>query len=126
MKIDEFRKLTKKGSKYRNSKTDYNGVVYDSKLEARYAECLDMFKKISDPHVGVRRWYGQVRYPIEINGIKVCTYIADFLIEYKDGHKAVHDVKGVRTDVYILKKKLMRAVYGIDVVEITKDDLKNI
>jgi len=32
----------------------------------------------------------------------------------------VEDVKGVRTPVYLLKKKLLKACHGLDVVEITK------
>lgn len=123
MKIDEFRKL-KKRSKYGNVQANYNGKKYHSSLEARYAQYLDMMKKVSDPKTGVRRWYGQVKYPIEVNSQLVCNYIADFLIEYKDGHKEVHDTKGYITETYRIKKKLMRAVYGIEIVEITAKDLK--
>lgn len=43
-----------------------------------------------------------------VRGIK---YYADFVVTYVDGHKEVVDVKGVRTDVYKLKKKLLLAKY---------------
>lgn len=47
-------------------------------------------------------------------------YEADFAYEVYGGHGAavVEDVKGVKTPVYRLKKKLMLAIYGVDVVEV--------
>jgi hypothetical protein len=33
------------------------------------------------------------------------------------GARVIEDVKGMKTDVYTLKNKLMRAVHGIDVKE---------
>jgi hypothetical protein len=46
------------------------------------------------------------------------TYIADF--EYLDSNKVIHteDVKGVRTDVYKLKKKLFESRYHRTIEEI--------
>ena len=35
------------------------------------------------------------------------TYTADFVVEYADGRVEVIDVKGMRTDVYKLKRKLL-------------------
>ena len=35
-----------------------------------------------------------------------------------DGDVIVEDVKGYRTEAYQLKKKLMRAVYGIEITEV--------
>ena len=57
----------------------------------------------------------QPRFLIEVNGQKVCTYVGDFSYMEK-GRTVVEDVKGVETDVFKLKRKLMRAVHGIDVV----------
>ena len=73
----------------------------------------------------------QPKFPIEVNGQKVCDYIADFeYVEYVKGpdpqkpwvgaeHKRiVEDVKGMKTDVYKLKKKLVKAVHGVEIQEI--------
>jgi len=58
----------------------------------------------------------QVNYPIEHKDIKICSYRADFV--YVQGGKTItEDCKGFRTDVYLLKKKLMKAFYGIEILE---------
>lgn len=49
---------------------------------------------------------------------KKCTYIADFVYKDKDGNEVVEDVKGFRTDVYKIKKKMMRYRYGIEIQEV--------
>lgn len=56
-------------------------------------------------------------YPIVINGVKVCKYIADFVYKEK-GQLVVEDVKGHEkaiSDVFKLKKKLMAACHGLEV-----------
>ena len=49
---------------------------------------------------------------------RACKYIADFV--YKDalGNTIVEDTKGVRTKEYIIKRKLMRYVFGIIIKEL--------
>ena len=46
------------------------------------------------------------------------TYIADFVYKDKNGRLVVEDAKGVKTEVYRIKKKLMRYRYGIEVQEV--------
>lgn len=101
-------------SKYHNQRTTYDGVLYDSKKEANRAFELDMLKK----RKVVKDWQRQVSFPITINGIKICTYRADFKVEYHNGLIEIEDVKGFLTDIYKLKKKLVKAVHGIDIREI--------
>lgn len=48
---------------------------------------------------------------------KACTYVADFLYFGEDGKLVVEDCKGVRTDAYIIKRKLMLHVHGIKIKE---------
>jgi hypothetical protein len=48
---------------------------------------------------------------------KECAYYADF-VYYKDGELIVEDVKGVKTEAYKIKKKLMLERYGIRITEI--------
>lgn len=55
---------------------------------------------------------------IVINGMKVCDYIADFqYIVCATGEVVTEDCKGFATPVYKLKKRLVKAVLGIDVLE---------
>ena len=72
----------------------------------------------------MRDWVGTVEFfksqvPIKfiIHGVKVCTYIADFVVWYKDGSASIIDAKGVRTREYVTKRKLVKAYYGIDIIE---------
>jgi hypothetical protein len=62
-----------------------------------------------------------------IDGVKVCDYIADFSyidvnetgLQGQIGCEVVEDVKGFKTDVYKLKKKLVEALYrGTKIIEI--------
>jgi hypothetical protein len=46
----------------------------------------------------------------------VATYRADF-VYLKDGSLVVEDVKGVKTAMYKLKRKWMKAEYGIEILE---------
>ncbi len=98
--------------KYRNIKTTVDGITFDSKRESiRYCELklLAKAKKIQNLRL-------QVPYVIRVNGEKICKYIADF-VYVEDGQEIVEDVKGMRTREYVLKRKLMKAVFGIDIRE---------
>lgn len=102
-------------SKYRNVKTEVDGVVFDSKREAaRWTELRAMEKagEISD----LRR---QVPFALVVNRKLICNYKADFTYR-RDGKEVVEDVKSAHTRTlpeYRLKKKLMDAVYGVEIVE---------
>ena len=100
-------------NKYKNVKTIYNGQSFDSKLEAKYCQELD-FKLKAGLIQGYQR---QVRYPLVVNNILIGTYIADFVVTYPDKVEIV-DTKGFRTRDYTLKKKLMKAVYSLDIIEV--------
>lgn len=57
----------------------------------------------------------QVPFLMEVNDVKICKYIADFTY-WADGKFIVEDRKGVRTATFNLKKKLMKAIHGIDIL----------
>ena len=100
-------------NKYRNIKTVIDGISFDSKKEAsQYCE-LKMRVKCGD----LEKFDMQVPFPIIVEGIKICTYYADFVTYSKEGVREVLDVKGVKTPVYQLKKKLIKAIYKIDIIE---------
>lgn len=90
------------------------GHSHPSKAEARRCDQLHLLQALGEIH----RLEREVSFPISINGVKVCTYKADFA--YFDGEKrVVEDVKGVLTPVYRLKKKLVEAFYaGVKIVEV--------
>ena len=112
-------------SKYGNRKTELDGMIFDSKHEAnRWVELkyMERAKLIKD----LKR---QVRFclipTIEGNGGKIrqraVYYVADFQYWENVGDcwkQVVEDAKGVRTDVYKIKKKLMLWRYGIEIKEV--------
>ena len=56
----------------------------------------------------------QVTYRLEFNGVLICKYIADFTYTDERGNERIEDVKGVLTDVFKLKKRMMKAM-GLEV-----------
>ena len=101
-------------AKYNNIKTTINGHKFDSKKEAnRYLELREMEIRgeISELEL-------QVKYPLTANGKIVCSYICDFRYVMKGVITyTIEDVKGVKTPLYRLKNKLMKAIYGITILE---------
>jgi hypothetical protein len=101
-----------KRSKYRNIPTRVGDILFPSKKEAARYEVLLLLQKAGK----IRHLARQTPYPFRVQGVLVCTYYADF--EYwEDGDIVVEDVKGIRTGVYIIKRKLMQALYGIKIRE---------
>lgn len=99
--------------KFGNVKCEYDGRKFDSKRERdRYVhlKALESGKIISDLQC-------QVKYRIEVNGQKIATWTADF-VYILDSDVVVEDVKAVRTQMYNIKKRLMRACHGIEIVEV--------
>lgn len=49
--------------------------------------------------------------------LRALKYVADFTYLDRDGRMHVEDVKGVRTPVYKIKKRLMWHIYRMDIEE---------
>lgn len=101
-------------NKFGAVKTEYNGYVFDSKKEAARAQELDLLIKAKE----VVSVVYQPKFDCVVNGKKICTYKADFKVMYKDGHEEIEDVKGFKTPVYKLKKKLVGALFNVEIKEI--------
>lgn len=103
-------------NKYNARKTTIDGLTFDSQREAtRWCELqiLAAAGEVRD----VRR---QVPFELVpsfqrdgklVRGIK---YVADFVYTDRSGCQVIEDVKGVRTDVYRIKRKLLLATYKPD------------
>ena len=101
--------------KYGNKKVTVQGIKFDSKWESeRY-----LYIKSLERAGRVRNLELQVRFALEVNGQKICTYITDFRYEKEningDWETIVEDAKGVETPEFKLKKKLMKACLGIEI-----------
>jgi len=104
-----------KYNKYNAKKTEFMGFKFDSKWEAeRYGQLSSM--SLAGIVKDLQR---QIKYDIVINDQKICRYIADFvyILVNEDGseEKIVEDAKGVQTTDFIIKKKLMKAIYNINI-----------
>jgi len=100
------------GSKYGNAPMRVGGRLFHSQKEARRYQEL----KALEGGGLISGLECQVRYHLDVAGVRVCDYIADFRYQ-RDGAEVVEDVKGVRTREYELKSRLMLACFGIEVLE---------
>ena len=103
-------------TKYNNRKVNVDGITFDSVREAHRYKQLAMLARagqIQDLRV-------QVKYLLvpKQQGERAVDYYADFVYIDEDGQEVVEDVKGKRTPVYIIKRKLMLWVHGIKVREV--------
>jgi hypothetical protein len=119
-KVIEQQQLASK-HKYHAKPKMVDGIRFASTAEARRYQELKMLE-----HAGeVTDLELQPKFPIYVCGrrngelVKVCTYIADF--RYRKGPTGllvIEDVKGVRTPVYRLKRKMVEAQYDIRIQEV--------
>ena len=102
-------------SKYHAQRTEVDGIKFASKKEAKRYVQLKAFERAGL----IKNLRLQVPYQIIAKSKygRAIKYIADF-VYIEDGQTVVEDVKGFKTDVYKLKKRLMAEVYGVEVKEI--------
>ena len=101
-------------TKYGARRTEVDGHSFASQREAnRYGELrlLEQAGEISGLEL-------QPKFPLIVNGQKVATYIGDFRYMDATGAVVVEDAKGVRTPLYRHKKRLLSALYGIEIREV--------
>ena len=99
-------------SKYNAVKSVVDGIKFDSKKEARRYSQLKLMEKSG----AISNLSMQPRFDLIVNGEKCGFYKADFKY-IENGKEVIEDVKGVLTPVYRLKKKLVKAIYNIDIFE---------
>jgi len=104
-----------KRSKYGNRKVVVEGIKFDSEKEGNRYRVL----KIAEFGGEISNLRLQKVYELKVEGSKVCKYKADF-VYIRNGVEVVEDVKSEITRkarVYRIKKKLIKAIYGIDILE---------
>lgn len=102
-----------KTPKYRAIPTEVDGIRFSSKKESRRYSELKLMERAGE----ISGLSLQPKFPIVINGVKVCNYLADFSYLLADGMRRVEDVKGFKTPIYNLKKRLVKAVHGVEIFE---------
>lgn len=96
------------------SRRTYDGIVFDSVLEMKY------YKEVVLPGVAsgeITSFELQKKYQLqpsfihEGKRIRSIDYIADFVLQYSDGHEVVIDTKGKADATALLKRKLFYYKY---------------
>ena len=124
-------------NKYNNKKVEIDGIVFDSKKEAkRYQELLLLEKAGAIQNLQMQVKYVLIptqREPDTVGargGIRKgkvieqeCAYIADFVYQ-ENGKTVVEDIKGYRSPSsagyakFVIKRKLMLYIHGIRIREV--------
>lgn len=106
-------------AKYHNRKVTRDGETFDSVKEYRRFCELRLLEKAG----AVTDLQRQVKFELipaqRIDGKvaeRACSYVADF-VYMENGQQVVEDAKGMRTQEYRLKRKLMLWVHGIRIRE---------
>lgn len=130
-----YRGWRRNGTKYNAHKTEIDGIEFPSKHEAnRYCELklLERDGEISNLRLQVdfelipnqyrtEKRYGKNGKELKDKQIlleRKVVYRADFVYTDKDGSQVVEDTKGFKTKEYLLKRKLMLWVHGIQIKEV--------
>ena len=116
LSLKEYRALTepeKKRSKYNAKKATRGDITFDSEMEARrYDQLMELFKQGY-----IRNLELQPSFPIIIGNQKMFTYRADF-VYFEGALRVIEDVKGFKTPLYRLKKKIVEAMLHVTIREV--------
>ena len=103
-------------NKYHNRKVTVDGITFDSVKEASRWQELKLLEKAGEI-TGLTRQQ-KIELVPKSNLFRAVYYIVDFIYFDKQKNKTIYeDVKGMKTDVYKLKKKLLYWRHGIEVTE---------
>lgn len=108
-------------SKYNSTKIKVDNIEFDSKKEANYYLKLKMLLKsgeIKDLELQ-KEYILQDSFKINKKTRRKITYKPDFsYISTSDNKLHIVDVKGFKTEVYKLKKKLFEYKFGVEIEEV--------
>lgn len=108
-------------NKFNAKKTIVDGITFDSKKEARYYMQLKMLLKAKNIKERVVKIELQPRFDIKVEGKQIAFYKADFRVTFADNRIEIIDVKGLKKgcayQMFRLKKKLVEALYNIEIIE---------
>lgn len=96
--------------KYHAVRTEYDGIKFDSKKEAKYYLDLKLRKYAGE----IIQFLRQVPFHLPGNVV----YRVDFLEFHSDGSVHFVDVKGMQTKDFILKKKQVESLYAPIKIEV--------
>jgi len=93
--------------KFKAIQTECDGIKFPSKKEANYYKQLKLLQKAGDVVFFLRQ------VPLHLPGNT--KYVVDFIEFRRDGTVHFVDVKGVKTEMFIMKKKQVEQLYPIEI-----------
>ena len=96
--------------KFNAKPTELDGIKFASKKEAKYYQDLKLRQAAGEVLFFLR----QVPFHLPGN----VRYVCDFQEFLADGQVKFVDVKGYKTDMYKLKVKQVKAVFGVTIEEV--------
>lgn len=107
-------------SKYRNKSVVIDNICFASKHEAEHYQFLKIRQRAKE----ITSLTVHHTFTLEVQGVFITRFIADFVF-LENGKRVVHDTKGASAGLayehFLVKKRLMAAVFAIDVIEIRKE-----
>lgn len=96
--------------KYRNTKTTFNDIKFDSKAEADYYRYLKNQEKKGEVSEIKLQPKFTLQKNFKFNGkiIRSITYTSDFKFKDKNGFTHIVDVKGFKTNEFKIKEKMLK------------------
>jgi hypothetical protein len=95
--------------KFHAKRTECDGIKFSSKKEAAYYQKLLLAKLAGTVLFFLRQ------APLHLPGN--VRYVVDFIVFGADGEVRFVDVKGFKTPEYKAKKKMVEALYPIEIIE---------
>lgn len=117
-------KRTARGREKKPSKYKAKGRHIDGKWFASEAEAVRYEQLLAMQEAGlIEGLETQPKYEVRINNVLITSYLADFRYRAVDDlgrttKVVVEDVKGMVMDLYKLKKKMVEAQHGVEIIEI--------
>lgn len=100
----------RRASKYGNKKQVFNNRKYDSKLEAKYAQELDLMLKSGE----VIEVIPQYKIELKVYDKRIGNYFVDFKVVFKDEHIEYWEIKGYATEMWRWKWKHAEAQLNVE------------
>lgn len=96
--------------KFNAVRVETDGIKFPSKKESKRYLQLKLLKESGEIIFFLRQ------VPFHLSGS--VKYVCDFVIFWADGNVTIEDVKGMKTSIYIAKKKMVESTYPIKITEI--------
>jgi hypothetical protein len=104
-------------AKFKNIRTEQDGVTHDSGWEAERFQQLKLMEKAGE----IRDLRHHVGFPLLVGDELVGSYEADAVyFDQRLNRKIVEDAKGCRTPLYRWKARHFKAQYGFSITEVKR------